>query len=53
MVIPRSRSISMLSSIWVFHLAVFNSVAGLNQPVRKGAFAMINMGYYREIAYFT
>ena len=50
MVMPRSRSRSMESRIWLDHLAVGDGSTELDQPVGEGRFAVVDMGDDGEIA---
>ena len=50
MVMPRSCSMSMLSSTWLGHLALGEAAGRLDQPVGQGRFAMVDMGDDGEIA---
>jgi hypothetical protein len=50
MVMPRSRSISIESSIWAFMSRVGHSAGHLDEPVGEGGFAVVDMGHDGEVA---
>ena len=50
MVMPRSRSISIESSIWSFISRSDSAAAQLDQPVGERRFAVVDMGDDGEIA---